>query len=443
MSLSSLFILSNRGDTIINRDFRYELKKGINEIFFQKVHLYNEGDDNIAPPIFNLDGINYIYIQRYELFFVIVTIDNVSANYYLEILERLIIIIKDHCGIISEEAISKNFTLVYEIIDEMIDFGVPQLNATEEIRNFVFTNPESMIKTNNNIIQDLIPTKVKSSDYSKKPINPHDNKSNNNQNDIFVDIIEKVVVLFNRAGNVINSGIFGCIKMKSYLHNHPMLEVVLCDEISIGNNTKGLINLVSNIDDYNFHHSVCSKNFESKKILTLSPPEGEFILMNYKINSDFTPPFKFVTIVEESSFKLMLRIKLIANYTDKVFAVNVVIKIVLPKKTQSVYFKFNKNDKRCQNAEFVSKDCVGLWTIKQVFGGDEFILDTKITLATDTPKESRKELGPILLSFDMPNYNVSKFQIKELNIISNDKKYSANKWIKVITQTNSYTARIA
>lgn len=437
MSLSSLFILSNRGDTIINRTFRYELKKGINEVFFQKVQLNNEGAD-VSLPIFNIEGMNYIHINRCEMYFVLVTINNVSADYYLEILERLIMIIKDHCGVISEEVIRTNFTLVYEIIEEMIDFGLPQLSSTEQIRNFVFTDPETMIKTS--VIQDLFSTKVKSGDYAKKPINPHDTKSLN-QNDIFVNIIEKVNVLFNRAGNIIDSGIIGCIKMKSYLHNHPMFEVVFGDNISIG--IKNNIQSVLNIGNYNFHHRVLSKEFESKRILQLSLPEGEFTLMNYCIDSNFTPPFKFLTIVEESNYKLMLRIKIQATFTEKMFACNILIKFNLPKKSRSVIFEYDKNDKCFQKAEFITKNCTGLWNIKQMFGGSELIIDTKITLETNTPKESRRELGPIMLSFDLPNYNVSTFQIKELNIVSNKKKYCVNKWIKVITQANSYTARIA
>ena len=50
MSVSQLFILSRRGDTIIYRDFRFEIKKS-NEIFFRRVNLLS--DDEESPPIFN------------------------------------------------------------------------------------------------------------------------------------------------------------------------------------------------------------------------------------------------------------------------------------------------------------------------------------------------------------------------------------------------------
>ena len=58
--LSQIFILSARGDTIINRDFRSDLIKNTPELFFRNVKMY-QGD---APPIFNLEGINFAYLKK-------------------------------------------------------------------------------------------------------------------------------------------------------------------------------------------------------------------------------------------------------------------------------------------------------------------------------------------------------------------------------------------
>jgi len=46
-------------------------------------------------------------------------------------------VIKDFCGVLNEEALRKNFVLVYEIIDEMLDFGYPQSTSTEQVRPFI------------------------------------------------------------------------------------------------------------------------------------------------------------------------------------------------------------------------------------------------------------------------------------------------------------------
>jgi hypothetical protein len=53
-------MLSARGDILINRDLRGDLFKDTPEIFFRNVKLAKEDQ----PPIFNIDGVNYIFLQR-------------------------------------------------------------------------------------------------------------------------------------------------------------------------------------------------------------------------------------------------------------------------------------------------------------------------------------------------------------------------------------------
>ena len=54
------------------------------------------------------------------------------------------------------------------------------------------------------------------------------------KNEIFVDIFEKLTVLFNANGLVINSSIDGVIQMKSYLQGNPELRLVLNDDLVVG-----------------------------------------------------------------------------------------------------------------------------------------------------------------------------------------------------------------
>ena len=83
-----------------------------------------------------------------------------------------------------------------------------------------------------------------------------------------------------------------------------------------------------------------------------------------------------------------------------------------------------------------------MWKVPKLQGGSEASLNTKITLQNNNPKECRNELGPITMSFDLPNFNISKLQIKDLKVNTNDKKYNAARWVRVITKSNSYVARI-
>ena len=48
------------------------------------------------------------------------------------------------------------------------------------------------------------------------------------------------------------------------------------------------------IDDCNFHECVKLHDFDLQRILTFLPPDGEFVVMNYRITSEFrSVPFVF------------------------------------------------------------------------------------------------------------------------------------------------------
>jgi AP-4 complex subunit mu-1 len=49
--------------------------------------------------------------------------------------------VQDYCGSVSEEAIRKNFPLIYELLDEAVDYGLPQNTSTEALKTFVMNEP--------------------------------------------------------------------------------------------------------------------------------------------------------------------------------------------------------------------------------------------------------------------------------------------------------------
>ena len=60
--ISQFFILSPRGDTIIKKDFRYDVPKVAPEVFFRTVKFWKY-DGEKAPPVFNEEGVNYLHIK--------------------------------------------------------------------------------------------------------------------------------------------------------------------------------------------------------------------------------------------------------------------------------------------------------------------------------------------------------------------------------------------
>ena len=127
--ISQFFILNARGDTIIYKDFRSDLSKNVPEKFNREV----KTSADAKSPIFEKDGIIYAYITRASLHLVCTSRFNKSPSLMMEILMQISKVISDLCGILNEDAVRKNFMMIYEILDEMIDFGVPQLMKTKDV----------------------------------------------------------------------------------------------------------------------------------------------------------------------------------------------------------------------------------------------------------------------------------------------------------------------
>ena len=48
---------------------------------------------------------------------------------------------QDYCGLLSEEAVRKNFVLIYELLDEVVDYGYPQNSSSEALKEFILNEP--------------------------------------------------------------------------------------------------------------------------------------------------------------------------------------------------------------------------------------------------------------------------------------------------------------
>ena len=124
--ISQIFILSNRGDKLLKRDFRMEIAQNQEEIFFQSL-LTTEA------PIFEKNGVTYIFKKLPTLYVVAVTTKNTSPSFAVCALEKLITVLSDFLGGFDEERLRQNFILVYEIVDEFFDNGFPQLTNTIDV----------------------------------------------------------------------------------------------------------------------------------------------------------------------------------------------------------------------------------------------------------------------------------------------------------------------
>lgn len=473
--LSNFFVISPRGDTILSKMYRTNPEVGAHErshteALFRKIKFWDgmnvdgvgaesetvsdaaeEEKSDIhkqdAPPVFIMpDGLSYLHIKRNGLIFGCSTARNISPCTVIELLSRIAKVFKDYCGTLSEESIRKNFILLYELLDEMIDYGYPQVTRTENLKAFVYNEPvvvSPVVNTGN-----MVNPKTASANAVHKPVigsvtATGKSVNTNQKNEIFVDILERINVLFSSNGYILNSTVDGCIQMKSYLQGNPELRLALNEELIIGKPTSNPKYGAVVLDDCNFNECVNLSEFEHSRVLSFYPPDGEFVVLNYRVTGDLKTPFRIFPSIEETGPKTIEITCLIRNEVpENHFGANVFIEIPLPKCTAGATCSLiTSPNAGTPKAEYVTADKKVVWTFKKFPGSTEQTMRVKVTLDKPCTSQIRREIGPINMSFEIPMFNVSNLQVRYLRIAEMP-GYTPYRWVRYVTQSNSYVCRM-
>lgn len=450
--ISQFFVLSLRGDNIVFRDYRGDVPKSSAEIFFRNVKFWKGEEGEEAPPVFNVDGVNYLHVKVAGLLFVATSRVNVSPALVLELLQRVVRVAKDYLGILNEDSLRKNFVLVYELLDEMIDFGYPQTTSTEVLKSFVFNEPVVIEAAR---MPNLGPAAIFMQGSKRMPGTAvtksvvANEPGGKKREEIFVDIIEKISVTFSSSGYILTSEVDGTIQMKSYLSGNPEIRLALNEDLSIGTGGSsgygyggsGGMSMVL-LDDCNFHESVRLDDFDLDRTLTLVPPDGEFSVMNYRMTQEFKTPFRVFPVIEETGpFKAELVVKVRSEFANTITANSIVLRVPLPKSTTRVSFELELGATG-QSTDFKEGNKTIEWGLRKIVGGSEHILRAKLTLSQERNVNIKKETGPISMNFTIPMFNASRLQVRYLQIIKKSKSYNPYRWVRYVTHASSYVIRI-
>merc|ERR1712193_137187 len=76
-------------------------------------------------------------VYRDDIWLAAVTKQNVNAAMVFEFLLKMCDVMAAYFGKISEENVKNNFVLIYELLDELLDFGYPQNTDTGILKTFI------------------------------------------------------------------------------------------------------------------------------------------------------------------------------------------------------------------------------------------------------------------------------------------------------------------
>jgi len=453
--LSGILIFNQKGENLIFRSFRQDCRPRLADVF--RIQVISNA--SIRSPLLTLGSTTFSHVRHENIYVVAITKSNANAALIFEFLYRLIALGRSYFGKFDEEAIKNNFVLVYELLDEILDFGYPQNTETDTLKMYITTEGVKSLDLRGNITAEDS-SKITMQATGALSWRRADIKYR--KNEAFVDVIEDVNLLMSANSTVLSASVSGQVVMRAYLSGTPECKFGLNERLTIdaaaaaadsldtnkplpslptkrggkaGGGMRGEAGSVT-LEDCQFHQCVKLGKFDTDRVISFIPPDGEFELMRYRATENINLPFRVQAIVTETSkTKVSYNISIRSTFNNKLFATNVVLKIPTPLNTASVAGIRTSSGK----AKYEPESNAVMWRIARFTGGSEYTFSAEAGLTATTMGKAWSR-PPIGLTFSLLMFTSSGLLVRYLKVFEKA-GYSSVKWVRYMTRAGSYEIR--
>lgn len=327
-------------------------------------------------------------------------------------------LIRSYCkGDFNEDVVKGNFVLIYELLDDVLDHGYPQLTDPTVMKTFIFQKgfvTEATRRRRAAEAQSATLQVTGAVGWRKDGIRYK-------KNEVYLDVIETVSVLMSPQGSVLRSDVQGRIMMKAFLSGMP--------DIKIGLNDK--------LEDATFHPCVNLGRYNAERVVSFVPPDGEFELAKYRCTEGIELPFKATALMtEQGRTRLDVTVKVKATFDPKLWATNVIVLVPAPPQTARASFQLSAG-----KAKYDPKRGALVWKLKKFPGATEQTLAANVELISTA--RDRKPWGrpPLGLSFTIPMHSASGVRVQFMKVWEKS-GYKVEKWVRKTCKSGDYQIRL-
>ncbi|OQS03559.1 AP-2 complex subunit mu [Thraustotheca clavata] len=430
--ISGLFLISQKGEVVLNRLYRDDVSRRAADAF--RLQVIAAKETGSVAPIKSIDGCSFLYTRHENLYLVAVSRANINIALVFQFLSNLNGIFQDYMGKkYNEESIRNNFTLVYELLDETMDYGYPQNCSSDVLKMYINLGSMSADASVSTAQPGQLTSQITGAiDWRREGIKYK-------RNEVYLDVFESVNLLMSSNGAVLRNEVVGQVVMKTMLTGMPECKLGLNDKLTMQKGDapakaagQKRAQKEVEIDDCTFHRCVRLGKFDADRTITFVPPDGEFELMKYRVTENINLPFKIMPAYQEGS---STRMAIAATFSARLFATNLVIKIPVP-----------QNTARCKitvpigTAKHAPEHHAIVWKIRKFQGTLERMLDAEVEIMKGT-KEKAWSRPPIQVEFQVPMFTASGLHVRFLKVFEKS-SYQTTKWVRYVTRAGQYQLRI-
>lgn len=448
---SSIFLLDEQLNPLIVKSFKSVQHPEAFAYRFKEVYKVSN-----VPVIYH-KGIVFISICRDGLYFVSMSVGSLRSSIMstLVYLNDFHMLLKKYLRVnaLDRTRIVDNFNLIYELLDESLDFGIPQLTDFNIIRDSIKIQPnippdpkiarsnsdddeseqeesnvaETQEKSNKHGFQDdeeyinsfVLRTTTQAISWRPKGIYYA-------KNELFVDVIEsQAYVMDFKHHQVRKNFIFGRIICRSYLSGMPVVKICI---------NKMLKDRDQFLSSAKFHQCVSLESLSSQDFIEFIPPDGDFQLCEYKIKRHISdsPVIKLIEykVVEKpKKHKLQISMKIQPHFKAQNSATFLDIRVPIQDIFETYKIDLTKQPRfKCDFGSilFNLSDGYLLWKANGMKGGHgETYHSMQVEFFLFDAEAHRKEAEELKNSMDPPPLREG-VRMEELYALAHEEKGQIN-----------------
>ncbi|KZT26916.1 clathrin adaptor mu subunit [Neolentinus lepideus HHB14362 ss-1] len=199
---------------------------------------------------------------------------DVDPLFALAFIRTFIDILQEYLGHVSASTLRDNFDVVYQLLEETLDSGGHPLTTSPNALRDIVIPPSLLNKLLSVAGANISSLSAASSNPFASPIPWRKANLRHNSNEIYFDVVEELRAIVGRNGVSLSSDVSGKINTNCKLSGTPDLLLTFT-------NSKLLT-------DCSFHPCVRLPRWSKDKCLSFVPPDGHFILQEYRYSPSST-----------------------------------------------------------------------------------------------------------------------------------------------------------
>lgn len=99
--------------------------------------LMEKEEEGMLSPILAHGGVRFMWIKHNNLYLVATSKKNACVSLVFSFLYKVVQVFSEYFKELEEESIRDNFVIIYELLDELMDFGYPQTTDSKILQEYI------------------------------------------------------------------------------------------------------------------------------------------------------------------------------------------------------------------------------------------------------------------------------------------------------------------